>query len=903
MLNNNWDKLDAAVGGKVDKSSGKGLSSNDYTTEDKSKLDGATSAATPTRIILRDSAGRAKVAAPAAADDIARKDTVDAAVQPLQADLTNANSVGISLVPGQQIVTVPRDTPLNISSIKGRTLVNLFGRNGGCESIVPNSATSGSISLDTANFTQGQSSIKFTKTTSTFANYFPGSNSQRIIPQVGDNYAFIADIKGSLATLKIEGVGVSYSTYKTGSTATGAAFETQILIFKVFSITSPGTNSFLPYISISGNAGDSINIDSARLYKISESDVATISLVNFNVAQVANYFPYVDDMKNVNGIYIKQLGNNLLPPIIQWTNGRTDGQYKANSIAVISPDEVQITVGVGSSAMLTTIVDLLPNTTYTASGVLSAVYVYELGVYGSFVANLTSGKSFTTTSATKYVIGAYKAGAQSSPFTIKNVTLSLGSSAIPYERQNEQYSFYPDANLASNLDGSVYDELYTDNTGQTRVIRMFQSMDLTGDLNWSYANTYTGIKEVKLTLKTPQADSGIITKYDGKILVKKADGVQPTSGDMQTVNVSTLFLSIAAADSGWGDSYTPTTDEIKAYFYGWKMSGSGTNSNTLYTSGTKYWWVMNLDGTVGGVTATLPIQQGIADFKYRLQYQLAVQMDEPIRSEGSLMLTEGANTIEVGTGAVMRERAIPSGATNYSNRHLNFKDGANVNIPSGNQFKNRAKSIVAIFKNRLLDKLWTAYSGISDGSAYGSARADILESNFDLSAVYEVTYLALDTYQIGIAPTIVTTLYSPNAREVTDGLVKASQQLMGRVSVLENGTVQAKVPQWITPTLLNGWQLYSNQDKYRPQYKKVGNLLEIKGVVCGGNLYNPIFLLPKEFRPISNFSTANPAAINSGFVTSNLCIDPDGRVFIALNAATGTNGENYNYINAILPLD
>lgn len=39
---------------------------------------GATSAATANRIILRDGSGRAKVGAPAAADDIARKDTVDA---------------------------------------------------------------------------------------------------------------------------------------------------------------------------------------------------------------------------------------------------------------------------------------------------------------------------------------------------------------------------------------------------------------------------------------------------------------------------------------------------------------------------------------------------------------------------------------------------------------------------------------------------------------------------------------------------------------------------------------------------------------------------------------------------------------------------------------------------------
>jgi len=48
-------------------------------------IHGATSAATANRLVIRDASGRAKVAAPAAADDIARKDTVDA----VQTNLTN----------------------------------------------------------------------------------------------------------------------------------------------------------------------------------------------------------------------------------------------------------------------------------------------------------------------------------------------------------------------------------------------------------------------------------------------------------------------------------------------------------------------------------------------------------------------------------------------------------------------------------------------------------------------------------------------------------------------------------------------------------------------------------------------------------------------------------------------
>ena len=59
---------------------------------------GATSAATANTIILRDAAGRAKVAAPSASDDIARKDTVDAVQTNLttHANLTNPHGATVA---------------------------------------------------------------------------------------------------------------------------------------------------------------------------------------------------------------------------------------------------------------------------------------------------------------------------------------------------------------------------------------------------------------------------------------------------------------------------------------------------------------------------------------------------------------------------------------------------------------------------------------------------------------------------------------------------------------------------------------------------------------------------------------------------------------------------------------
>lgn len=49
MLNDNWDKVDTAVGNKVDKVTGKQLSAEDYTTVEKDKLGGIESGATADR--------------------------------------------------------------------------------------------------------------------------------------------------------------------------------------------------------------------------------------------------------------------------------------------------------------------------------------------------------------------------------------------------------------------------------------------------------------------------------------------------------------------------------------------------------------------------------------------------------------------------------------------------------------------------------------------------------------------------------------------------------------------------------------------------------------------------------------------------------------------------------------
>lgn len=63
---------------------------------------------------------------------------------------------------------------------------------------------------------------------------------------------------------------------------------------------------------------------------------------------------------------------------------------------------------------------------------------------------------------------------------------------------------------------------------------------------------------------------------------------------------------------------------------------------------------------------------------------------------------------------------------------------------------------------------------------------------------------------------------------------------------------------WITPTLLNGWVDYDPVNYATAQYRKIGNVVQIKGLVKNGTTNADIFILPVGFRPTRNlhFATA-----------------------------------------------
>ncbi|MFB6364411.1 hypothetical protein ACFCP7_10150 [Paenibacillus elgii] len=168
--------------------------------------------------------------------------------------------------------------------------------------------------------------------------------------------------------------------------------------------------------------------------------------------------------------------------------------------------------------------------------------------------------------------------------------LSLGSTAKPFKSRNDDHLFFPNVNLASNVDGTVHDTLYQ-REGKYWKQSRFRTMELDGKLDWSLVDgVYTGFKEVKVPIQGAITNAATIVKHDGKLLKVKPDGVAPAGGDELTLTTKSnqLFISISNTDSGWGDSHKPTTEDIKAYFNGWRMYQEGTSAATgIYTSGKK----------------------------------------------------------------------------------------------------------------------------------------------------------------------------------------------------------------------------------------------------------------------------------------------------------------------------
>ncbi|MEJ9219567.1 hypothetical protein P4H46_15495 [Paenibacillus glucanolyticus] len=848
---------------------------------------------------------------------------VNAAIEHAGERLDTMKRQDVVLNAGMQILNAQRRATFSLSGIKGRTLVNRLGRNGSLDSKTNLGEFQVDLFVETTDKVQGTGSIKVTLETGEVNGAgFIGS----IDYLSGKYYIVVANVKNVNATNGYIGLAqpVVLSNLITDRTKWSTAF------FRFNSATNHTSN--LDF-AVRGLGGQSVLFDAARIYEISKD--AYDEIPNLTPEQVAEKYPYVDSVQPVRNPYAIRYGENLLPPFYEasFRTKESDiiGPYTYVQTAESTDAWTRLLVNVLPQTDYT-----LSFSTLNGKGKMAVFSADEQTIllnYGQGVRTFNSGN---VTQLAVYISGLagdvdtiinpmLNVGRTAKPFKPREdsmLALQTDLYADPLRGANADEVFEKDGQyfklakwkrvvldetisglgassftgfkvVAMNISGGLPStDLVTKYDG--KVLSQKTTAFTTGDMAALESDS-----RLRISISNTDSGWGDTNRqqiFDSVVAGRTAYQLTPAFGSVIAVNsvllngvpynnwslsgsIVTLEVAPPAGTHvtiNYISGYTPTADEIKAYFMGWRMFDG--NTNEAYTgTGIKSWNSIMHYGTPTYATTTLPTTAAPGFITpYQLVYQLATPTVEPIVSEGMLTFNEGDNQIEVGTGIVVRENAKPSKDNNNV-----WNIGNPVANSTSQGFKYKAKGIMSIYKNSIPDVRWT----IAVTPQYG-ALAQIQNSLFDPSAAYSTTYLMLD--KSPIVPFIGS--YAANEKAMLEELTDVVQQNTTAVSVLMNKKADKDSPGWITPTLLNGWVNYGSNDAVAGFYKDSDGMVYIRGTVKSGVVGGPneqctVFILPPGYRPSNYIGFATVANNGTADVAGRLNVDDGGRVI----AKTGGN--------------
>ncbi|AOK91629.1 hypothetical protein [Paenibacillus polymyxa] len=806
-----------------------------------------------------------------AVDDFAGD--VNDGVNEIKKRLDTTERKAVTLEPGVQIVHAEKASPFSLTGMSGRTLVNLLGRWGNLSSLRVVTPYQADIALDTLNKGTMPNSLKVTIK----PGYTVG---------VGfySNFKFLAG-KYYVAIVRAK-VG---NAIDAGISAPNALVESKVVVtdktnFATAWFRLAPTSDIITNIDLvtQGTVGQYSYFEAARIYEISAAEYAALATMTDD--QIDNKYPYVDSVMPVRNPYAVRYGENLAPhSFYSWDATVGTPLIKDNRNVVVS----------SSNIMISSIYPLVPGQAYTvsaqSSGATGRIHVNmqnETAVIGNVTGSGIISYTFTVPAGTKGVV-IRLLGTSTAEVTISDFMFNIGSIAKPFKQHEDsmlalQTDLYADPVTGANAD-TVFER-----DGQYYKSKRWHSMTLDGSLPWGYFDSAAGYKVVRIPATNGMVDSERITKFDGKLV----QHVFPLSGPDQShlsPESGVVGLSISSADSGWGDNYTPTTDEIKAYFMGWKMylAGQGDVSKPFNNEAVgKAWCPLDSIYDSNGAAATLYVTTlpttAITSLSYvrygnwsayQLVYKLATPTAEPIISEGQLTFVAGDNQVEVGTGIVLREPAdvFMETGTMFGNR-MNINNASF----SARLLRNRSIQPLTVYKDGVLDTRWT--KGVGWITSAGTLSQLLNASDSDRVSAYSVTY-----FMVGLSPVVpFTGIYAANEKTLLLDLIDCVQQANLRLSVVENKKADKDSPSWITPTLLNGVTAETSSVDMWPQYLKMSdNLIKMHGSikVPTSNATVTCFRLPEGYRPkILTVLTCAASDAVSADKTAVIAISSDGRV-------------------------
>lgn len=515
-----------------------------------------------------------------------------------------------------------------------------------------------------------------------------------------------------------------------------------------------------------------------------------VNVLNFTGRTVINYVPLFD-----SALWTLHSKANLTSP---------------NKITLIADAVNQIS---------TIKLSVRANTNFTLSVKHNATIEVHSGddtvnITGRMNAEVVTFNSGSNTSILLYLHNYDKIGT----FTFENVMLNEGPTAKEFVANVKGLT---NPTIKNNTTGDSITAVGTFHSGDIvdvvirKVTRTKREMILDGNLSWvafGKGSDYTLVRIVMSDSKYMEVDT---VKYDGKILpVRESVDIPDVSAI--DYNLGFYYVTIGNSDSGWGPNYTPTVEEIKGYFEGWKMFDTATSSDGsgVYNgTGNKAFVYREYTGVYQYVGTELPKYRAPINAKwrpYRVVYDLVTPVIESLKTIGSLRLASGDNTVDLTEGRIVRERVSPRIYTGNGKFHI----GTTKTFDTGldNPLKFLQSNIIRVYKNGIVDTLWSLAKDI--GPSY-TEYAYIDGINFDPTAIYEVEYLPQELYKVSAHSNPMTVSYSDTLGGVTSELVKDITTMDGRISSNESAmrefivgnTAYAKKAQepWKTLVLENLW--------------------------------------------------------------------------------------------------
>lgn len=623
-------------------------------------------------------------------------------------------------------------------TIQGSTVVNLLGRDGNCEDITKWTTTGTGVTAaaNTTNKVFGTQSMKITSSGASSTEHYTDS-APITLPNITGYYCLVGYSmahagRAALRVYKNSGTG-NLDTGVVGVNSDSSKFVKTFAKFPTTDITAVQVRTQLLNAvgaSVYTAAGENASFDGLMLLEITQAEYND-----------TNYEPpdFVESVQFLRNPAIKINGKNLLPDFTEWRE--IWGAYPKQILAPRSEKFVKnSTVNWVHDKVFLPIKE---NTTYTikfdatvegyggTDGFYAHVNTYDkagnLLSYAGVTTHTTSGTKtdqfVTPAGAVLLDIGFVIAANATGTFTFTNPSLVEGASALnPDEPNRDEQIVFPIA-LASG-------EKIEYANGKAVVTKNWQKdVVLDGSLGWTFNSDFAGYKRVLLLYSKPANLLSVMTKHDGKVMKLS---ITPGSDEfLLSDSNGDLYVGILDTDSGWGETYTPTADEIKAYFWGWKMN-NGTFGTPYDGTGTKTWTKWNATDNTGALTVVPTYLADPLYTPYRLHYQLTQPKVYEILPQGGISLAEGVNQVEVRSGAVLGEVANP---VFYVNSYFINSQG----LP--NRLKYSLQKFLRIYKNGIPDNDWVF--SMSSPAIGSKEQASIAQAKFDPAAIYTVDYEVL----------------------------------------------------------------------------------------------------------------------------------------------------------------